>query len=143
MLASLYFLGSTLITWWFITACQEMYDDGPEMLYSCIIAGAKWSVQIVMALFILHEKRWIFLRRIGFTCFIGSVILLPLCIIPIRAAGWSKGFLTSIICSVAVMIVLYYRSVRRTGLSMFWFNSWIVCLAIAILLQLTVVFHVL
>jgi hypothetical protein len=38
------------------------------------------------------------------------------------------------------MIALYYQAVKKTGLSLKWWAGWLVCLAVAITLQLTVVF---
>jgi hypothetical protein len=142
VMASLYFLGSTLITWWFIMAGKGLYEDTRKMLLSCGIAGAKWAVQIGAALWMLREQAWGFVRRIGMTCLVGSLILLPFCFEPVQEVLGLRGFLMSLAVCVAAMIALYYWNVRRSGLSTKWFWGWIACLMIAITLQLTVVFHV-
>lgn len=137
-----YFIASTIITWWFIIVAP-MYISQEQMLLSCGIAGGKWMVQVIAGFLLLKDKRWPFLRRIGFTCFIGSLVL-----VPYSVSGSFFGFadpmffLGSLIVSVFTMIVLYYRSVEKTGISLKWWFGWVFCLAIAISLQLTVVFHV-
>ena len=140
--AAIYFAASTAITWWFIVAGTGQYGDSRRlMLLSCAIAGGKWALQIVAALFFLHTpQRWAFLRRIGWVCLAGSLMLLPLCIAPVQLAR--HGFLPLLLSSVLLMIALYYRAVRRSGLSPRWFWGWVACLAAAITLQLTVVFQV-
>ncbi len=142
-LAGLYFFLSTVITWWFIDRGAVLYHfDMQKMLLSCSVAGGKWAIQIGAALLWLHEQRWPFIRRIAFTCFAGSCILLPFCFgLPTVIMG-INSFLLSLILAVACMLVLYYRSVRSTGLHIKWFLGWVVCLCIAVSLQLTVVFHV-
>ena len=80
ILAGIYFLLSTLITWWFIVAGKTLYISNEKMIISCGIAGAKWSIQIIAAFFCLKDKKWLFINRIGFTCFVGSCILLPYCL---------------------------------------------------------------
>lgn len=138
-----YFTLSTIITWWFIIVAP-MYISQEQMLLSCGIAGGKWMIQVVAGYLLLKDKRWAFLRRIGFTCFIGSVILLPYSVSgSFFAFADPSFFLGSLIVSVLTMIALYYRSVRSTGISLGWWFGWLLCLAIAISLQLTVVFHVL
>jgi len=78
-LAFIYFLLSTIITWWYFKEAELLYFSQEKMFLSCAIAGAKWSLQIVAALFFLEEKKWLFIKRIGVTCFAGSCILLPYC----------------------------------------------------------------
>ncbi|MBP6431080.1 MAG: hypothetical protein KA319_04880 [Ferruginibacter sp.] len=140
-LTAVYFILSTLITWWFIVAGKTLYFSTEKMIISCCIAGAKWSIQIIAALFILKEKKWEFIKRIGFTCFIGSCILLPYCFFE-NIRSIDKSFLLSLVAAVLVMIVLYYKAVIKTKLSTKWFWGWIVCLATAISLQLFVVFKI-
>jgi hypothetical protein len=143
LLAFTYFFLSTVITWWFI-AVSPLYISEGQMLLSCVIAGGKWMIQILAGLALLHEKRWEFIRRIGFTCFIGSVILLPYCLSSVMKLSDSSGFfLASLIFSVATMILIYYWSVKKCRISWLWWIAWLLCLAIAVSLQLTVVFHVL
>lgn len=141
-LAATYFFLSTVITWWFIVAGESLYHDRSRMLLSCSVAGAKWGIQILAALVFLDEKRWPFLAQIGATCLVGSAILLPFCFAPVRAWLGSSGFLASLIVAVLTMLVLYFFSVRRIGLKLRWFFGWVLCLAVAVTLQLTVVFHV-
>jgi len=141
-LAAIYFFLSTVITWWFIYCGASFYHfDEHKMLLSCSIAGAKWGVQILVAILFLKDTRWLFIRRIAFTCFAGSCILIPYCIESLRNLIPGNGFLVSLIAAVITMIVLYYRSVRTTGISIKWYFLWLGCLAMAISLQLTVVFH--
>lgn len=133
---------STLITWWFIVAGKPLYQDDNKMLLSCSIAGAKWAIQISMALLFLKRKCWAFISRISIVCLAGSVVLLPFCIPTIQHALGLNGFLASLVLCVLLMIALYYYSVRKVGVSIKWFWGWICCLAVAISLQLTIVFHV-
>ncbi len=140
--AVLYFLLATLISAMFIASNYWLYRNDNAMILSGNIAGAKWLIQIVAALFLLKELKWIFIRRIGFVCFIGSVVLLVYYILnflPLPLGTFSI-FIFSIGLSVLVMIGMYYNAVKKTGLSIAWFLGWIVCLAIAILLQMFVVF---
>lgn len=141
-LAFFYFLLSTLITWWFIQA-SPLYTSTQQKLLSCGIAGAKWSIQILAAFLLLKERRWEFIKDIGLTCFVGSLILLPYTILSSAFGIDGKNFfLGSLLVAVAVMILMYAISVRHSRLSKLWWAGWLVCLAIAIGLQLTVVFHV-
>ncbi|MCD6013418.1 MAG: hypothetical protein K0Q79_3280 [Flavipsychrobacter sp.] len=141
--AVVYFFLSTVITWYFIECGSNLYQfDQDKMLLSCSIAGAKWAIQIFAAFILLKEKRWVFISNIAFTCFIGSCILLPFCITSIRNLLPGNGFLISLIAAVVAMLVLYYHSVRSSGVSVKWYLLWVACLAIAISLQLTVVFGV-
>ena len=141
-LAVLYFFLSTAITWWFVDVCP-LYTSLQQKLLSTGIAGAKWSLQLAAAYFFLADKKWEFIKNIGFTCLIGSVILLPY---PIAAVFFkidnAQFFIGSLLVAVLVMIVLYFLSVKKSAIPIKWFWSWIFCLAIAITLQLTVVFSV-
>ena len=142
--AVVFFFLSTVITWYFIECGSSLYHfDERKMMISCSIAGAKWGIQILAALLLLKEQRWPFIRNIAFTCFAGSCVLIPYCITFIRGLLGEHGFLISLIAAVALMLVLYYRSVRSCGISVGWYFLWVGCLAIAVTLQLTVVFHVL
>jgi hypothetical protein len=141
LIAVLYFLLSTIITWWFIQQGKLLYFSQNKMILSCSIAGAKWSIQILAALLFLKDKKWDFIKRIGFTCLVGSCILLPYCLFSFIQAI-DKGFLFSIIAAVLVMIVLYYKTVAQMQLSTKWFWGWVSCLAVAISLQLLVIFKI-
>ena len=138
-LAVTYFLLSTIITWWFIKQAELLYFSKATMFLSCNIAGAKWAIQILAGWFFLQEQKWIFIRKIGFTCFIGSCILLPCCLFYTTQLV-DKFFLWSIVAAVFTMIPLYYYSVKKTGISIKWFWGWMSCLVIAVSLQLFVVF---
>lgn len=141
--AALYFLLSTLITWWFIIE-SPLYSSLQQQLLSCGIAGGKWGLQIGAALLFLNNNKWVFIQNIGRACLIGSVILLPYAV---AAHFWkwngNQFFLGSLVVSVATMIVLYAIGTKQAGASIRWWLGWLLCLAIAITLQLTVVFHVL
>jgi threonine/homoserine efflux transporter RhtA len=141
-LALLYFVLSTLITWWFVDVCP-LYSSLQQKLLSTGIAGAKWGLQIVAAYFFLSQKKWDFLKNMGATCLVGSVILVPYAF----AASFTPLndpliFIASLIIAVLVMITLYFLNVQKLALPKKWFWGWIFCLAIAITLQLTVVFSV-
>ncbi len=141
-LAVLYFFLSTAITWWFVDACP-LYTSLQQKLLSTGIAGAKWGLQLAAAYFFLADKKWEFIKNIGFTCLVGSVILLPY---PIAAVFFkvdnAQFFIGSLLVAVFAMIILYFLSVKKSAIPVKWFWSWIFCLAIAITLQLTVVFSV-
>jgi len=141
LFAFTYFLFSTIITWWFIKEAELLYFSQEKMLLSCAIAGAKWGVQIVAALLFLKNKKWEFIKLIGFVCLIGSCILLPYCLFYfVRSAP--NSFLISLIIAVFTMIATYYKAVAQMNISKIWFWGWVSCLAIAISLQLFVVFKI-
>ncbi len=140
--AILYFLLSTIITWWFVDVCP-LYTSLEQKLLSTGIAGAKWGLQIAAAYFFLAGKKWEFIKNIGATCLAGSVVLLPYAI----AANFSNTnsssfFINSLLLAVVLMIGLYFLHIKRSALSLKWFLGWIICLAIAITLQLTIVFSI-
>ena len=76
--AAIYFFLSTIITWFFIEHSHQYANENKKLL-SAFIAGAKWSLQIFAAFILLKDKKWLFIKNIAFTCFIGAVILLPFC----------------------------------------------------------------
>ncbi len=140
-LAVLYFLFGTILTTWFIARKFWLYESVELMVLSGTIAGAKWAIQIIAAVIVLKEQRWSFIKNIGFVCLIGSAALLIYYFLP---TTW--GFSTMIISvafSVLIMVFLYYRAVKQSAVSIYWFWGWIVCLLIAITLQLTVIFDIL
>lgn len=137
----LYFALSAVLTWMFVVLCP-LYISQEQMLLSTFIAGGKWGIQIILALLFLKENALPFLRKIGFVCLIGSMILIPFIIS--AYFGFNKSgefFFGSLIVAVAVMILAYYHSVKDLELSIKWWIFWLICLTIAISLQLTVVFH--
>lgn len=138
----LYFLLSSIITWWFVDA-SPLYVGLQQKLLSTGIAGAKWTLQIVAAYFFLADKKWGFIKNMGATCLAGSLILLPYAIAATFTV-WNDTnfFVASLIIAVILMIILYFLNVKRSGLSLKWFWGWILSLAIAITLQLTIVFSI-
>ncbi len=142
IIAGLFFFLSVIITWWFITA-SPLYISNKQKILSCGIAGGKWLLQITAALIFLQSRKWVFVRNISVTCLIGSAILLPFCISSVLKLNSSNTFfILSIIAAVLVMIFSYYKSVLNAGIGLKWWLGWILCLAIAIVLQLTIVFHI-
>ncbi|MEO7045621.1 MAG: hypothetical protein ABI091_09975 [Ferruginibacter sp.] len=142
LLSFVYFLLATVVTGIFIANKFWLYSSVNAMILSGCVAGVKWLIQIVAAFVLLKELKWVFIRRIAFVCFIGSVILFVYYIfnfLPLPLGGFSQ-FILSIGLSVLVMIAMYYRAVKKTGLSIAWFLGWILCLIIAITLQVFVVF---
>ena len=140
--ALLYFLLSAVITWLFVDACP-LYTSVQQKLLSTGIAGAKWGLQITAAFFFLGAKKWEFIKNIGAVCMAGSIVLLPYII----AAAFGKDlgsmfFVNSLLLAVFLMIGLYFLNVLRSKLPLKWFGGWLICLGIAITLQLTVVFSV-
>jgi hypothetical protein len=139
--ASVYFVLSTLLTWWFVILCP-VYVSNEQMILSTSIAGGKWAMQIVLALALLRSKSWLFIKEISFVCFVGSCILVPYIVLAFSGIQDApEFFFGSLIVSVLTMIVLYYRGIKAVNISMLWWYFWLVCLCIAISLQLTVVFH--
>lgn len=142
LLAVFYFVTSTFITWWFIDEGKLLYLSQSAMILSCAIAGGKWGIQIAAALFFLNEKKWEFIRQIGFVCFVGSCILIPYCVF-VFVKQLYVSFAFSLIFSVLAMMIMYYKAVVKTKVSLKWFWGWLLCLAIAISLQLLVIFKML
>lgn len=140
ILSFVYFLLATILSGIFIANNAWLYRSEAVMILSGSIAGAKWAIQIVAALILLREKQWLFIKRLGFVCFIGSAILFVYYIFNLLPLGRFSPFVLSIGLSVVTMIVMYYQAVKKTGLSVAWFLGWILCLVIAILLQVFVVF---
>ena len=106
------------------------------MLLSGSIAGGKWAIQLMIGFFTLREKRWIYISQLAATCLMGSVVLLPYAII----GGGSSFFFGSLIAAVIVMAIDLYRRLKVIQLPIHWYVLWLTLLAIAVTLQLTVVF---
>ncbi len=141
LLSILYFTLSTLFTWWFVLL-SPMYISKEQMFLSSSIAGGKWAIQIILGLLFLEKMSIPFLKEIGFVCFIGSCLLLPYVVLSFAQVSNSPHFFVgSLFVSVVAMIFFYYKGVRQIQLSIKWWLIWLLCLAIAISLQLTVVFH--
>jgi len=143
ILIFLYFTLSTLFTWWFI-AVSPLYISFDQMLWSCGIAGGKWMVQLIAGFLFLKEKKWDFMRNIGWVCLIGSLLLVPYCLAAsFHLAGNTDFFIGSLILAVVTMIFLYHQAIKKINISRYWWLGWLLCLVIAVSLQLTVVFNVL
>jgi len=137
-----YFLLSTIITWWFVILCPS-YVSTEQMILSTSIAGGKWMLQILGAFLILKEKSIVFVKNIGFVCFIGSSILLPYVVSALFELNNDPiFFFLSLVVSVITMIVLYRNAALKSNVSLWWWYFWLFCLAIAVSLQLTLVFNV-
>lgn len=132
------FLGSTLLTWWFIEAFGG-YVSQRQMLLSGGVAGGKWAIQIAAGWFFLNEKKWAYLRELGLICGAGSLVLVPY----ILWQGSWTFFLGSLIASVVTMSALILWRLPLMGLQKRWVGLWFLLLSIAVTLQLTVVFGVL
>lgn len=137
--ASVYFFLSTIITWYFIKQ-SPLYFSTRQQVLSCTIAGAKWAIQIIIGWLLLRNKKWLFIRKTGFTCLLGSLLLLPYCFITFTESA--AFFFLSLIVAVLVMVIGYYLNVTQLKIGLKWWLFWLACLAIAITLQLTVVFHI-
>lgn len=137
----LYFILSAILTWLFIILCP-VYVSTRQMLLSTSIAGGKWMIQIILGLALLKDKSFIFLKKIGFVCLTGSVILIPYIIsATLKISNSSAFFFGSLIAAVIAMIILYFKAVNQTEISIKWWWFWLICLATAIFLQLTIVFN--
>jgi hypothetical protein len=137
-----YFLLSTIFTWWFVILCPS-YVSTEQMILSTSIAGAKWMLQILGAFLILKEKSIVFVKNIGFVCFIGSCILLPYVVSALFDLNNDPiFFFLSLAASVITMIVMYRNAALKSNVSLAWWYFWLFCLTIAVSLQLTLVFKV-
>lgn len=113
------------------------------MLLSTSIAGGKWAIQLGLGFLFLKEKRYKFLREIGYVCLIGSLLLLPYVLsASMNLANATEFFIGSLMVAVLVMIYLYFKAIRSMQISILWWLFWLLCLSIAISLQITVVFNV-
>lgn len=131
------FLLSTLFTIAFI-ARFDGYISTQTMALSGTIAGAKWAIQILIGFFTLHEKRWVYISQLAATCLTGSVILLPFAINP----GSRGFFFGSLAAAVLIMAIDLFRRFRLFRFPVKWYLLWLGLLAIAVTLQLTIVFHI-
>lgn len=138
----MYFLISTVITWLFVDA-SPLYTSMQQKLMSTGIAAGKWGLQIIAAFIFLKDKQWEFTKDLGATCLAGSTVLLPYGIAAtVSDNNSTMFFINSLLLAVVLMIGLYFLHIRRSGLPLRWFGGWLICLGIAITLQLTVVFSV-
>jgi hypothetical protein len=141
-LTILYFLLSLFISIVFISQNDLLYTDANQMILSASIAGAKWGVQIIAALIFLRKKKFEFIRRISLVCLIGSISLLSYYIIALfPLSNWHKFELSLFIC-VVIILIFYFIAVTKTRVGLQWYFGWLICLIIAVLLQLTYIFHI-
>lgn len=142
LVATFYFVSSAFIAWWFIDETKLMYFSQNEIVLLVVIAGSTWSIQVAVALLFLNEKKWEFIRRIGLVCFVGSCVLIPYCVF-VFVKQLYVSFAFSVLFSTLLMIVLYYKTITKNGLSLKWFWGWLLCMAIAISLQFALLFKIL
>ncbi len=125
LLAVVYFLLSALLTGLFIVPKFWLYSNMGAMIASGSIAAAKWLLQIGAALILLNSKKWEFIKRMGGVCLVGSCILFSYNLMDLLAlplSGFSQ-FILAIALAILAMIILYYRAVKKTGLSVKWFSG--------------------
>lgn len=131
------FVLSTVLTAFFIRAYRG-YISPEIMVLSGSIAGGKWAIQLVLGWCLLGDKRWAYISQLATVCLLGSVVLVPFAIF----SGGAPSFFGSLIACIIVMGLNILRRLPRIGLSWRWPALWFALLAIAVTLQLTVVFHV-
>jgi len=69
---------------------------------------------------------------------IGSIVLLPYAII----GGTSSFFFGSLVAAILIMAIDIRRRLKYIQLPVYWFYLWLALLAVAVSLQLTIVFKV-
>jgi hypothetical protein len=131
------FTASVILTWMFINAFDGYISDS-QMILSGVIAGGKWSIQLLLAAALLGDKRWAYFREMGVVCGVGSLMLVPYIIFQ---GSWAF-FLGSLVFCVVVMAWLLVNRLASIGVSGKWAILWFVLLGIAVSLQLTLVFGV-
>lgn len=129
---------STILTGWFIGSFDG-YVSTETMVLSGSIAGGKWAIQMVFGWCVLDEKRWLYLGQLAATCLTGSLILIPFAIL----SGGPVFFFGSLLACIVVMIASAIIRLKAIGLSWRWPTLWLALLAVAVGLQLTVVFNIL
>lgn len=137
----LYFGLALILTTLFVLACP-LYISQEQLLLSVSIAGGKWVVQIFLAIALLRKRRSSFIHGMGRVCLLGSIILIPYILsawLEISDDQWF--FFGSLILAILVMVFRYHTEVTRLHLSLAWWYFWLLCLTVAVGLQLTVVFH--
>jgi len=139
--ALLYFGLALILTTLFVLACP-LYISQEQLLLSVSIAGGKWVVQIFLAIALLRKRRSSFIHGMGRVCLLGSIILIPYILsawLEISDDQWF--FFGSLILAILVMVFRYHTEVTRLHLSLAWWYFWLLCLTVAVGLQLTVVSH--
>jgi hypothetical protein len=130
------FLLSTLLTIAFIVR-YDRYPSPGVMAFSGSIAGGKWALQILLGYLLLGEKRWLYIVQLATTCLIGSMILIPFAIL----GGGPPFFFGSLVASVLIMAIDIRMRLWQIKLPTRWYLLWLGFLALAVTLQLTVVFR--
>ena len=139
--AFIYFAISLVLTTMFVLGCP-LYISQEQLLLSLSIAGGKWMIQLFLAVALLRKRRSSFIHGMGRVCLIGSAVLIPNII-----SSWldisddTLFFFGSLVLAILVMVFRYYAEVARLNLSLGWWYSWLLSLALAFGLQITVVFH--
>ncbi|MFM7671417.1 MAG: hypothetical protein ACKO6Q_02350 [Bacteroidota bacterium] len=139
--AFVYFSLALIITTLFVLACP-LYISQKQLILSLSIAGGKWAIQLIAAIAILRKRRATFIHGMARVCLLGSLLL-----VPYIASSWleinneAPFFFGSLMLAVLVMVFRYHTEVTRLNLSLAWWYFWLLCLTIAVGMQLTVVFH--
>lgn len=140
--AAIYFSLSLLGTLLFVLACP-LYISQSQLILSLSIAGGKWVAQILAALFLLGKRRISFLHGIARVCLLGTLILIPYILSSwLEIGNEPMFFFGSLVLAILVMALRYHHEVSRLNLSLAWWYFWLLCLTIAVNMQLTLVFKV-
>ena len=137
ILGSAWFAASVLLTWLFIEA-YDTYVSPKQMLLSGGVAGGKWAIQLLLATLLLGDKRWLYFKEMGFISAIGSTMLM-LFLLGSRDTG---SFISSLVFSVMVMATMVILRLRAIKVPTRWIVLWFGLLAIAVSLQIFVVFKI-
>jgi hypothetical protein len=135
--AALYFFIAAALTIFFISGKLWLYSSERTMRISAAITGIKWLVQVIAAIVLLGDKKWTFIRGLGFVCLSGSLTLYLYYLfpfLPIAIDGFSQ-FIVSVASSILVTILMYYNIVQQNRISVAWFFGWAACLSVSFLLQ--------
>ena len=98
----------------------------------------KWGIQLLLAASLLGSRRWAYFREMGVVCAVGSCVLVPFIVL---GGGWSFFVGSLVACVISMGLLVVYR-LSSISVSMRWAILWFVFLAVAVSLQLTVVFDV-
>ncbi len=138
--AFIYFAISLVLTTMFVLGCP-LYISQEQFLLSLSIAGGKWVVQILAALLLLGKRRTSFINGIARVCLLGTLMLMPYTL-----SSWLEisndpiFFFGSLMIAILVMVFRYHFEVSRLNLSLAWWYFWLLCLTIAVGVQITVIF---
>lgn len=141
--ASVYFSVALILTFLFVLFCP-LYISPEQMKLSLLIAGGKWVLLCLAAIIALGKRRNAFLHSLGRVCVLGSLMLVPYLFLSwLEIYNSTSFFFGSLIVAISVMIFRFYTEVSRLNLSMYWWYGWLLCLSVAVFLQMTTVFHLL